>query len=170
MGEGLKTSEQSRWLSYEEVKHRFRPGITLSDPEWIQRYSWFMSVVQRPTQDVRAVLKSCFPRNTVFMLLPLSHRNLRIIQQLNSARYRQCLQQRFGDISNDGPAKLALTYFGLPVEPHAAFLYASASSGSLPDWLVDDRGSSSWPKYREMLSELNEMYCRIFTPGMMLLS
>ena len=112
----LRPDWGERWLTEAEVESRFRPAITDQHAEWGSILWKFEKIINEPSNNFERTLKALFTRNEILLLLPSMHPDLRRLQDLNAARYRDLRASRFFQTSPTVGTRLTMMYFGLPVD------------------------------------------------------
>lgn len=93
------------------------PSIDPSDTLWEKVHAAFTYEVRSSEKTLGDILLDNFSIYEIRQFFHQGRKDLRALQEQNAERYRALLATRFKGYADDVPTKLAMMFFGLPVEP-----------------------------------------------------
>ncbi|OAR02855.1 hypothetical protein LLEC1_05810 [Akanthomyces lecanii] len=111
------------------LERRLNPAIDPSDLAWEKVHATFNFKVRTSDKTLGDILLDNFTVQEVRQFFNQERPDLKALQKQNTERYKSLLAGRFKGVPSDVPTKLAMMYFGLPVEPVQTVLMDQDSDG-----------------------------------------
>ncbi len=110
-------------------ERRLNPAIDPSDIAWEKVHAMFNFLVRTSDKTLGDILLDHFTVHEVRQFFTQERSDMKVLQERNTERYKSLLAGRFNGVPSDVPTKLAMMYFGLPVEPVQVVLAGQESNG-----------------------------------------
>lgn len=111
------------------LERRLNPAIDPSDLAWEKVHAMFNYRVRTSDKTLCDILLDNFTVQEIRQFFTQERSDLKALQERNTVRYHALLAGRFKGVPSDVPTKLAMMYFGLPVEPVQTILKGQESNG-----------------------------------------
>lgn len=111
------------------LERRLNPAISPSDLAWEKVHAMFNFRVKTSDKTLGDILLDNFTVQEIRQFFTQERSDLKALQKRNTERYNSLLAGRFKGVRSDVPTKLAMMYFGLPVEPVQTVLTGKESNG-----------------------------------------
>lgn len=96
---------------------RLNPGIRPTDIAWEKIYAMFEFQVRTSGRTLGDILLDHFTAFEIRLFFKQERPDLKALQEQNTTRYSSLLNDRFANVPSSLPTKLAMMFFGLPIEP-----------------------------------------------------
>lgn len=114
--ERLEAPPKYSHISEKTASERANPLISAEDQEWKEVLHYFKEVFESE-ESIGDIITQHFTKHESQLLVHSDHPHLKQLQDEDTLRYEKLIAGRFKDSEQAMASKMAMLYFGLPVEP-----------------------------------------------------